>query len=44
VAKLTELDDLIDEEKRKWKLQNENEKNADILERSKELAQAAIRG
>jgi hypothetical protein len=52
VSKLSELDELIDEEKRKWKqqvclspcslisltlLQNEAEKNADVLGRTKEL-------
>lgn len=41
VSKLSELDDLIDEEKRKWKQQNENEKNSDILGRSKVLTSAA---
>jgi hypothetical protein len=41
VSKLSELDDLIDDEKRKWKQQHESEKNADILGRSKELSQAA---
>jgi hypothetical protein len=56
VSKLSELDELLDEEKRKWKqqvncfsfcgdifntfYQNENEKNADILGRSKELSRA----
>lgn len=37
VSKLSELDELIDEEKRKWKQQNEAEKNADIIGRSKDL-------
>lgn len=40
VSKLSELDELLDEEKRKWKQQNESEKNADILGRSKELSRA----
>ncbi|CAE7832026.1 unnamed protein product, partial [Symbiodinium microadriaticum] len=37
VSKLSELDELIDEEKRKWKQQNEAEKNADVIGRSKDL-------
>jgi len=37
VSKLSELDELIDEEKRKWKAQNEAEKNAEVLGRSKQL-------
>ena len=37
VSKLSELDELIDEEKRKWKSQNETEKNAEVLGRSKQL-------
>jgi septal ring factor EnvC (AmiA/AmiB activator) len=37
VSKLSELDELIDEEKRKWKSQNEAEKNAEVLGRSKQL-------
>lgn len=37
VSKLSELDELIDEEKRKWKSQYEAEKNAEVLGRSKQL-------
>lgn len=40
VSRLSELDDLIDEEKRKWKQQYEAEKNANILGRSKELTKS----
>lgn len=44
VKKLTDLDEFIDEERRKWKQQNEAEKNADIMDRSKELAALQVRG
>ena len=37
VSKMSELDELIDEEKRKWKAQNEAEKSAEVLGRSKQL-------
>ena len=37
VSKLSELDELIDEEKRKWKSQYDAEKNAEVLGRSKQL-------
>jgi len=37
VSKLNQLDEIIDEEKRKWKTQMENERNSSITERNKAL-------
>lgn len=37
VSKLNQLDEIIDDEKRKWKTQMENERNSSITERNKIL-------
>lgn len=37
VLKLTELDELIDDEKRKWKSRSDDEKNTEVLGKSKQL-------